>query len=123
MMEQDTPPRPTGMPATSAMRRPAVEAPESRSAFAPLLLLTIAFVAWLGFQAMQQFGERQQIAAVQAGLDPQELAARKVRSALDAVANGTAKLANDGNASARLIVEELRKRGITINVTGAPKPG
>lgn len=122
MMEQDTASRPAAMRATAEMRRPAAAAPESRSAFAPMLLLTIAFAGWLGFQAMQQVGERQQLAALQAGLDPQEVAARKVRAALDAVANGTAKLANDGNASARLIVEELRKRGITINVTGTPKP-
>ena len=109
---------------TAPFRRPVpAVAPAGRSPFAPMLLLAIAFVAWLGFQATQQIGERRQLAELQTSLDPQEIAARKVRTSLDAVATSTAKLAADGDASARVIVEELRKRGITINnASGAAKP-
>ena len=45
-------------------------------------------------------------------------AAAKVRASLDSVATATALLADRGNASARGIVEELRRRGITINQPG-----
>jgi hypothetical protein len=47
--------------------------------------------------------------------------ARKARASLDALAVGTARLA-DGNASARAGIEELRKRGVTVNAAGASKP-
>lgn len=39
----------------------------------------------------------------------------KVRATLDALALETRKLADAGNANARVVVDELRKRGITIN--------
>jgi hypothetical protein len=90
--------------------------------FLPLLLLTLAFVGWLAFQAVQTAGDRGPLAALNAGLDAQEEAARKVRTALDAVATSTAKLADAGNPNARGVVERLRQRGITINAAGASGP-
>ena len=83
--------------------------------FVPALLLAIALVGWMGFQCSQLWFERQQLAALQQSLDPQEAAAKKFRLSLENVATATAKLANEGNANARVIVEELRKRGVTIN--------
>jgi hypothetical protein len=47
--------------------------------------------------------------------------ATKLRGSLDAVATRTARLAGEGNANARVIVEELRKRGVTINPNDAAK--
>jgi hypothetical protein len=113
--------RPSVLPAASA-RVPAPSSAGRRSAFLPLLLLASALVAWLGFQCFQQIGERQQLAALQSSLDAQEAPAKKVRASLDAVATATAKLASAGNANARVVVEELRKRGVTINAdSGAQK--
>ena len=40
---------------------------------------------------------------------------KKLRDQLDGLARETQLLANKGNAGARLIVDELKKRGITIN--------
>ena len=94
----------------------------SRSAFVPTLLLAVAFVGWLAFQTVQLVRERQQLGLASAGLEPQEQAATKLRSSLDAVATSTAKLATEGNANARVIVEQLRKRGVTINPNGGAKP-
>ena len=102
--------------------RPAPAAPRGVSAFVPVLLLALALVAWLGFQAWQQFSERQQLAQLQASIDVQEQTATKIRSSLDAVATATARLASNGNTTARVLVEELRKRGVTINPSAsAPK--
>ena len=47
--------------------------------------------------------------------------ATKMRAQLDALAAETQRLADQGNPNAKLLVEELRKRGITIN-PNAPKP-
>jgi hypothetical protein len=84
-----------------------------------MLLLALALVAWLTFQAVQLVSERQQLEIAQANLEQQEQGATKLRASLDAVATSMAKLAAEGNANARVIVEELRKRGITINPAGS----
>lgn len=97
-------------------------APRQYSAFLPNLLLALALVGWLAFQAFQQYGEHQQLAALDASSAPQEQAAQKVRTSLEAVATATAKLATDGNANAQVVVEQLRKRGVTINPGAASKP-
>ena len=104
---------------TPPKRLPDVAVAARISGFIPTLLLALAFVAWLGFQATQQWMERQQLSLVQANLEPQEQAATKVRASLEAVATSTARLAAAGNVNARVIVEELRKRGVTINPQAA----
>ena len=105
------------------MERTAPGASSGFSAFVPTLLLALALVGWLAFQTTQILRERQQLSIARTSLEPQEQAATKIRSSLDAVAASTAKLAGDGNANARIIVEELRKRGVTINpAAGASKP-
>jgi hypothetical protein len=121
-MDVDAPLRSSVLPAASA-RVPVPSLAGLRSAFLPLLLFALALVAWLGFQCIQQIGERQQLVNLQGSLDAQEAAAKKVRASLDVVATATAKLAAAGNANAGVVVEELRKRGVTINADGsAPKP-
>jgi uncharacterized protein HemX len=110
-------------PAASAASAPAkAQASAGLSLFLPILLLALAFVAWLAFQAMQQVSERQQLTQTQASLEPQEQAATKLRASLDALAVATAGLAAQGNPNARVIVEELRKRGVTINPAAAAPP-
>ena len=94
----------------------------ARSLFLPAALFALAISGWLAFQTVQLVGERQALGAARANLDPMELSATKLRTALDALATATAKLAAEGNANARVIVEELRKRGVTINPAGAQKP-
>lgn len=90
-----------------------------RSAFVPILLLVLSVTAWFGFQTLQLMREQQQLEAAKVNLAPQELAATKLRTALDQVATATAKLAAEGNVNARLIVEQLRSRGVTINSPAA----
>lgn len=87
----------------------------SRGVFTPLLLLALSLLLWFAFQTFQLWSERQQLAQMRAAQDVQMQAAGKVRASLDAVASTTAKMAESGNVSARVLVEELRKRGITIN--------
>ena len=98
------------------------EARAARGPFAPILLIALSVSGWFGFQTLQLVRERQQLEAAKVGLGPQELAATKLRTALDQVATATAKLAAEGNGNARLIVEQLRSRGVTINSPAASGP-
>jgi uncharacterized protein HemX len=102
-------------------RRAEAKPGAGASAFVPAFLLALAFVLWLAFQAVQLVREQQQLNVATANLQAQAQVATKLRAALDALATSTATLAADGNANARVIVEELRKRGVTISSPGAPK--
>jgi hypothetical protein len=92
------------------------------SVFVPMLLGAMAVTGWFAFQTMQLIGERQQLTALRGVQDAQVEAATKLRGSLDGMASATAKLADGGNVNAKLLVEELRKRGITINPNAAPAP-
>ncbi len=104
---------------TSSNRSADAHAAVRRSGFVPMLLLSLAMVGWLAFQTLQQVNEQQQLALAHANQETQQQAAAKVRAALEAVATATARLASAGNVNARVIVEELRKRGVTINTAAA----
>jgi len=119
-----TPSDPQSAPVRSVIehpRAPAQRAPRQYGLFVPQLLMTLTLAGWLGFQAFQQFGERQQLQALSASGAAQEQAAQKLRASLEAVATATAKLANDGNANAQAVVDQLRKRGVTINSSAPAK--
>lgn len=82
-----------------------------------MLLATLALFGWLGFQTVQLAKERD---ALQAAYASQQLTvdnAAKLRASLDAIAADTQRLADSGNPNAKLLVDELRKRGITISTT------
>lgn len=90
-------------------------APAGRhSAFVPLLLLWLTLMIVVGSQLALQLRDRQQLLQAESNLGPQEAAATKVRAALDAVATATAGLADQGNANARNVVQQLRAHGVTI---------
>lgn len=88
----------------------------------PILVVSLALVLWFGFQTVMLVRESSALSTARDNQEAQVQAANKIRQALDAVARDTAKLADKGNPNARLIVDELRKRGVTIN-PDAPPPG
>jgi hypothetical protein len=92
-----------------------------RSYFIPLLIIAIALVIWTGFQTTQLLRERKYLRAVLNDQSPTVEQSQKLRAQLDSIAKGTLELANRGNSNAKTIVEELRKRGITINPGDSPK--
>lgn len=87
----------------------------THSPFVPLLLSGLALLGWLGYQTQQLVKEREGLRAAHASLQLTVDNAGKLRASLDALAADTQRLANAGNANAKLLVDELRKRGITIN--------
>ncbi len=86
-----------------------------RSPFVPLLILALAFAAWTAFQTVQLIRERGALETTRNGQDATIEQAQRMRAQLDSIARGTAQLAQQGNPNASLIIEELRKRGITVN--------
>lgn len=119
-------PKPTAGPATvraAAVSPPvalAVAAP--RSPFWPLLLAVLALLTVLGAQAWQAHAERLQLQAALDAQAPTLAQAARLRGSLDGLAADTQRLADSGNASARLVVDELRKRGITIHPGAGTAP-
>jgi hypothetical protein len=85
------------------------------SIFLPLLIALLALIGWFSFQAVQLFEERGALAASHEAQEPLMQNSSKLRASLDAMARETARLAKQGNANARLLVDELQKRGVTIN--------
>jgi hypothetical protein len=93
------------------------ESPEARprDPWPALALLTIAVVAWFGFQTFQLTRERSALQAARVSQEPTIAQAQRIRGQLDSVTKSTLELAQQGNASAAYIVEELARRGVRIN--------
>lgn len=98
-------------------------ASSGQSPFLPLLLGLVALAGWSLFQTVELAAERSALTRARAAQEPQVVQSQKLRTALDSVATQTQKLADGGNADAALIVEELRKRGITIDAKAVPATG
>jgi hypothetical protein len=105
----------------SHARRGSRSRPEPRThgPFVPLLIFFVAALAWSAFQFYQLRLERGSLAALHANQENLVQQSQKVRAALDALASQTQRLADRGNPNAKLVVDELRKRGITINTSAA----
>lgn len=86
-----------------------------RAPFVPMLLVAGAVLIWAVFQSVQLFEARNTLGMVDASQQKQIEQAQKLRAALNSLAADTQRLANGGNADAQLLVEQLRKRGVTIN--------
>ncbi len=91
-----------------------------RSLFLPLFLLAAAWTLWAVFQMFMLMQEGKTLKGLVASQEPTVQQAQKVRGQLDSIAAKTQVLANGGNPGAKLIVDELRKRGITINPNAKP---
>jgi len=88
--------------------------------FLPLALMIVTVLVWTGFEAVQLRTQRNVLNDAKANQQPLIEQAQRIRSQLDSIAGQTAKLAEKGNPNASLIVEELRKNGITINPSAQP---
>lgn len=83
--------------------------------FVPMLLIALAVVFWSGFQTIQLYQERANLASLRTNQEAIHQNAQKMRAQLDALATGTQKLASAGNKNAQTVVNALQQRGITIN--------
>ena len=86
-----------------------------KSTFLPFLIALLALIGWFAFQSVQLFEERGALSASREAQEPQVQNSSKLRASLDAMARETARLAKQGNTNARLLIDELQKRGVTVN--------
>lgn len=92
----------------------------ARSVFWPLLIFGVATTSWSGFQAYQLAQENDALKKLHVNQEALVQNSAKLRAQLDGIAADTQRLANSGNTNAQLIVNELRRRGVTINPESAP---
>lgn len=95
----------------------------ARSVFWPLLIFGVATASWSGFQAYQLVQEHDALKKLHANQEALVQNSIKLRAQLDGIAADTQRLADAGNANAQLIVNELRRRGVTINPDSPPAGG
>lgn len=96
-----------------------------RSAFVPLLLGLLVLLLWTGFQTVELLGERRALRDAHAAQDAPLEQAQKIRAATDSLASKTQTLADSGNPDARIVITNLKQRGVTVNPTAktlAPPP-
>jgi hypothetical protein len=86
----------------------------------PLLIFFAAWLAWAIFQALQLHEESKSLQSLKASQEQQVQQAQRVRQTLDALASETKKLADAGNPNAKIVIDELAKRGITVNPQSPP---
>ncbi len=88
-----------------------------------LTLLTAAFVILVAFQTYELIRARNNLMTALAQQEQGIAQGQKIRAQLQALAQGTLRLSNEGDESARVIVDKLRQQGVTINAPGtAPAP-
>lgn len=98
---------------------------ERPSPWLVVTFVTVAMVAWFAFQTYQLVRERGALQSVRVAQEPTIEQAQKLRAQLDAISRKTLELAQQGNSGAALIVEQLARRGVTINpnpTTGPEAP-
>jgi hypothetical protein len=98
---------------------------KAHSPFLPVLLALVSLFLSSGFQTIRLFEEGSDLRSLRASQENVFENAQKMRAQLDAIASGTAGLAAAGNPRAKLVVDALRDRGITIkpNAPGSPSGG
>jgi hypothetical protein len=95
---------------------------ERPSPWLAVTLITLAMVAWFAFQTYQLEREWGALQSVRAAQEPTIEQAKKLRLQLDVISQKTLELAQKGNSGAAQIVEELARRGMTINPNPPPAP-
>lgn len=93
---------------------------ERRPSRLPLALTMIALVIWFGFQTAALVFERNQLSAVNSNYAAGMQDAQKMQAQLQAIITQTADLANKGNANAKIVAQELEKRGIPLSSATPP---
>src|ERR671910_512496 len=93
--------------------RELVTPPVERGANLPLTILLIALVLWFGFQTLQLASERANLNEARAHQEAAMQEAQKLRTQFESLINKLSDLANKGHAGAKLVMDELQKRGVT----------
>jgi hypothetical protein len=92
--------------------REPVAPPVERGTNLPLTILLSALVLWFGFQTLQLATERANLGDARGHQEAAMQEAQKLRTQFESLISKTSELANKGHAGAKLVMEELQKRGM-----------
>ncbi len=83
-----------------------------------LTLTLVTLILWFGFQAFQLVRDRSSLQVVKANQETAMQESEKIRTQFQTLMTKTAELANQGHAGAKMVIDELQKRGLGV---GAPE--
>ena len=92
-----------------APERSAVVQPVSNL---PFIITLVALTIYFAFQALQLATERNNLGLVKANQDAAIQEAQKVQAQFKTLVTKTGELAGQGHAGAKMVMEELQKRGL-----------
>ena len=84
----------------------------------PLMLILVALTVYFGFQTLQFLFERNNLVMVKVSQEAAIQEAQKIQAQFKTLVGKTSELADKGHAGAKMVMEELLKRG----VSSAPQP-
>lgn len=88
----------------------------------PLILTFAALTIFFGFQTLQYIVERSNYVMVKSSQDAAIQEAQKIQAQFKTLVGKTSDLADKGHAGARMVMEELLKRGVGSEPQAAPPP-
>jgi hypothetical protein len=88
--------------------------------FIPLMILALTLLSWFAFETIRLRVEQDALRTTIASQEKSMEDSRRLRASLEALMSGTAKLAEQGNPNARLVIDELKKHGVTITANPTP---
>ena len=78
----------------------------------PLIIILAALTIYFVFQSLQLISERGNLGAVKSNQDTALQEAQKVQTQFKTLVTKTSQLADQGHAGAKMVMEELQKRGL-----------
>jgi hypothetical protein len=78
----------------------------------PLIITLAALTLYFGFEMLQGFTERANLTAVKSNQEAAIQEAQKVQGQFKTLVGKTGELAEQGHVGARMVMEELLKRGV-----------
>ncbi len=78
----------------------------------PLIITLAALTLYFGFETLQGFTERANLTAVKSNQEAAIQEAQKVQGQFKTLVGKTGELAEQGHVGARMVMEELLKRGV-----------
>jgi hypothetical protein len=88
----------------------------------PLILTLAALTIYFGFQTLQFLFERNNLVMVKSSQEGATQEAQKIQAQFKMLVSKTSELADQGHAGAKMVMEELLKRGVGSAPQPAPPP-
>jgi hypothetical protein len=88
--------------------------PEKSATNWAMILTLVGLLLWFGFQTLQLLRERTSFSLAKESQDAAIQESQKIQSQFQTIMTKTAELAAKGHPGAKMVIEELRKRGVGL---------